>query len=111
MNIKDWMHVAKDLPSSDFTTVISGEWNLHRPDHCDPDDLMFVCGGPVCFLSPVKLWQDGHSSSTLFGGTYCGKESREESNSRKASCKASCKASRKASQKGCQEGCKEEVVF
>ena len=40
-DIKDWMHVAKDLPSSDFKTVISKEWNLHRPGHSDLDDLMF----------------------------------------------------------------------
>jgi|GEM_PF-1439635 len=82
---RDWMHVAKDLPYSDFKTIFSVEWNLHHPGQWDLDDLMFlVCGGPVCFLSPVKLWQGGHSSSTLFGGTYCGKESckegREESN-------------------------------
>jgi hypothetical protein len=35
------MHVAKDLPSSDFKTVISKEWNLHRPGQWDLDDLMF----------------------------------------------------------------------
>ncbi len=47
---RDWMHVAKDLPYSDFKTVISVEWNLHRPGQWDLDDLMFlVCGGPVCF--------------------------------------------------------------
>ncbi len=40
-DIKDWMHVAKDLPSSDFKTVISKEWNLHRLGHSDLDDLMF----------------------------------------------------------------------
>lgn len=72
----DWMHVAKDLPYSDFKTVISVEGNLHRPGHWDLDDLMFFGLWWSClFLSPVKLWQDGHSSSTLFGGTYCGKES------------------------------------
>ena len=47
---EDWMHVAKDLPYSDFKTVISKEWNLHRPGQWDLDDLMFlVCGGPVYF--------------------------------------------------------------
>ena len=47
---KDWMHVAKDLPYSDFKTVISIEWNLHRLGQWDLDDLMFlVCGGPVYF--------------------------------------------------------------
>lgn len=40
-DIKDWMHVAKDLPSSDFKTVISKERNLHRLGHSDLDDLMF----------------------------------------------------------------------
>lgn len=79
------MYVAKDLPYSDFKTVISVEWNLHHPGQWDLDDLMFFGLWWSClFFKPGKLWQGGHSSSTLDGGTYCGKKSckegREESN-------------------------------
>ena len=97
------MDVAKDLPSSNLKTVISEEWNLHRPDRHDLDDLMFWSVVVLFVSKPGKLWQDGHSSSTLFGGTYCGKESCKEGREESNSCKAS--------QKGCKEGCKEEVVF
>lgn len=86
------MHVAKELPSSDFKTVISEEGNLHRPGQCDLDDLMFWSVVVLFVFKPGKLWQDGHSSSTLFGGTYCGKESCKEGREESTSC---------TSQKGC----------
>ena len=97
------MDVATDLPTSNRKTLIGGEWNLHRPDRHDLDDLMFWSVVVLFVSKPGKLWQDGHFSSTLFGGTYCGKESCKEGREESNSCKAS--------QKGCKEGCKEEVVF
>ena len=66
------MDVATDLPTSNRKTLIGGEWNLHRPDRHDLDDLMFWSVVVLFVSKPGKLWQDGHSSSTLFGGTYCG---------------------------------------
>jgi len=69
------MHVAKDLPSSDFKTVISGEWNLHRPGQCDLDDLMFWSVVVLFILSPVRFGGAATQVQLCFGGTYCGKES------------------------------------
>ena len=86
------MDVATDLPTSNRKTLIGGEWNLHRPDRHDLDDLMFWSVVVLFVSKPGKLWQDGHSSSTLFGGTYCGKESCKEGREESTSC---------TSQKGC----------
>ncbi len=87
--------MAKDLPTSNLKTDISEEWNLHHPDRNDPDGLMFWSVVVLFVSKPGKLWQDGHSSSNLFGGTYCGKESCKEGREESTSC-TSC-----TSEKGC----------
>lgn len=61
-----------------FKTDIIKERNLHHLCHGDIDDLMFWSVVVLSVFKPGKLRQDGHTSSNLFGGTYCGKESCKE---------------------------------
>lgn len=74
-----------------FKTDIIKERNLHHLCHGDIDDLMFWSVVVLSVFKPGKLRQDGHTSSNLFGGTYCGKESCKEGCEESCNCKASCK--------------------
>ena len=93
------MDVAKDLPSSNLKTLISEEWNLHRPDHWDPGDLMFCLWWSCFFLSPVSFGRTATLVQLCLEEHTVAKKAAKKAVKKAATAKPAKKAAKKAAKK------------